>query len=229
MREPRPEIPPKAPLIREVRREGEVDGYEEVTLIVGRGEIACRYYPVSGAYIGAIWVGGVGGDWDTPASDLYPRLCEELKNDNIASLRVCFRYPTALDEAVYDVMAGVSFLEMEGIAKMALIGHSFGGAVAIQSAARSEAVKTVITLSTQSQGADLVSELSPDCSILLIHGEKDKVLPPDSSRVVYGMAHEPKKLIILQGNGHSLDKSADKVRELIYDWIVLRLEPPKSS
>lgn len=229
MEEPRPGIPPKAPLIREVRRGRKANGYEPVVLITGRGEIAYRYYPVSGAYIGAIWVGSVGGNWDTPAKDLYPKLCEQLINDDIASLRVRFRYPTVLGEAVYDVMAGISFLEMEGIAKVALIGHSFGGAVVIQAAARSNAVKTVVTLSTQSHGADIVSGLSPNCPILFIHGEEDEVVPPGSSSAVYGMAHEFKKLIILEGSGHSLDESADEVRELVYDWLASKLEPPKSS
>jgi thioesterase domain-containing protein len=100
---------------------------------------------VTGAKQAAIWVGGVGGDWDTPAQGLYPRLCQELTSEGIASLRVHYRYPTELVEAVLDVLAGITFLQDEGIESIALIGHSFGGAVVIQAAAQAEDVHTVVT------------------------------------------------------------------------------------
>ncbi|MHB8842518.1 MAG: alpha/beta hydrolase family protein [Candidatus Aquicultor sp.] len=216
----------RVPLIREVKRGVSEDGYEPVILVTGRRDISCRYYPVRGTRFAAIWVGGVGGDWDTPVRGLYPYLCEELRNHDIASLRVRFRYPTNHEESVYDVLAGISFLESEGITDIALTGHSFGGAVVIQAAVRSHSVKTVVTLSTQSYGANAVSELSPDCSILLIHGDQDMVLPSSSSQLVYNLAHEPKKLVILKGDGHSLDKSTQEVQELVHDWIIERLNQP---
>jgi hypothetical protein len=87
------------------------EGYHPVKLTTSREDIYCRYYPVTGAKHAAIWVGGVGGDWDTPAKGLYPRLCEELTSEGIASLRVRYRYPTDLVEAVLDVLAGITFLD----------------------------------------------------------------------------------------------------------------------
>lgn len=215
----------RVPLIRRVVRGPTEDGYIPVTLVTGHGDVLCRYYPVAGTFFGAIWVGGVGGDWDTPAHGLYPHLCEELGNDDIASLRVRFGYPTDLKESVYDVLAGISFLESEGITDIALTGHSFGGAVVIQAAVRSDSVKTVVALSTQSHGAEVVRELSPGCSILLIHGEKDTVLPSSSSQYVYDTAHEPKKLIILKGDGHGLEKSAREVEQTVHDWIIAKFKP----
>lgn len=210
-------------IIYQVKTGRPKDGYLPVTLVTGRGEVACRYYPVEGTHLGAVWVGGVGGDWDSPARELYPRLSEELKGNNVASLRVRYRYPTILEEAVHDVRAGIGFLESQGISRIALTGHSLGGAVVIQAAVAANSVKTVVTLATQSYGADAVADLCPDCSILLIHGTEDRVLSSFSTRHVYDMAHEPKRSVILPGNGHGLNESSDEVEQMVREWIVSEL------
>jgi hypothetical protein len=57
-------------------------------------------------------VGGIGGNFDTPADNLYPRLCEYLKLVGISSLRVRFRHSTDLAESVIDVILGLEFLKM---------------------------------------------------------------------------------------------------------------------
>lgn len=144
------------------------EGYHPVKITTSRGSVHCRYYPVTGTQQAAIWVGGVGGDWDTPAKGLYRQLCQDLTSKGIASLRVHYRYPTELVEAVLDVLAGLSFLQDEGIESVALIGHSFGGAVVIQAGAQSDAVRTVVTLATQSYGTDPAPELATRCSLLLL-------------------------------------------------------------
>lgn len=163
-----------------------------------------------------------------PAKELYPKLCRALLAEAIASLRVRFRYPTELDEAVFDVMAGLEFLNGEGINRVALVGHSFGGAVVIRAAAQSEAARTVVTLPRQSYGASPVSKLAPDCSILLIHGKADKVLPPSSTEHVYRLAHEPKRLVLYDGAGHSLNEAAKEVYQTVRDWIVKEIQVANS-
>ncbi|MBW4577427.1 MAG: dienelactone hydrolase family protein [Aphanothece sp. CMT-3BRIN-NPC111] len=216
------------------------DGYIPIRLMTSRGNVDFRYYQVPGAKCGAIWVGGVGGGWDTPAKGLYPQLCQELANKNsdhtssgnggskgsdaIASLRVRFRHPTKLDESVLDVIAGISYLESEGIENIALIGHSFGGAVVIQAAAISENVRSVITLATQSFGTTPVSVLPLGCSILLLHGTVDRVLAPFCSEYAYHLAHEPKRLIFYEGATHGFDEVAEVVHDVIRDWIVDNLK-----
>jgi hypothetical protein len=135
------------------------DGYTPVRLVTSRGGgggVDCRYYYTAGASNAVIWVGGVGGGWDTPAKGLYPHLCQKLIIKDINSLRVCFRYPTDLCESVLDVIEGIHFLERQGIESVGLVGHYFGGAVVIQAAAAdasSNTVRTVVTLSTQRYGA----------------------------------------------------------------------------
>lgn len=200
------------------------EGYHPIKFITNLGSIHCRYYPVKGAQKAAIWVGGIGGDWDTPARGLYPKLCQELQREGIASLRVRYRYSTELLEAVIDVLAGLTFLQDQGIESFALIGHSFGGAVVIQAAAQAEDVRTVVTLASQAYGASPVAELATRCSILLLHGTADSVLTPLSSQHIYKLALEPKHLILYPDAGHGLDEVADEVHKVVRDWIIKQLK-----
>ncbi|MGZ7160840.1 MAG: alpha/beta hydrolase, partial [Methanobacterium sp.] len=186
--------------------------------------IFCRYYKSSTTTSGAIWVGGVGGGFDSPAGGLYPQLSRKLKEEGISSLRIQYRYSTNLAECIYDIVAGIKFLQNEGISSIALIGHSLGGAVVIQAALMSNLVHTVVTLATQSYGADNVKDLPEETSILLIHGQDDSVLPVSCSRAIFGMAHEPKERILLSANGHCLEESADEVKKIVYNWILNKLK-----
>ncbi|MEW5847545.1 MAG: alpha/beta fold hydrolase [Myxococcota bacterium] len=191
-----------------------------LSLWTERGEVVVRFHPSRGARAAVLMVGGVGGDWDTPAHDLYPRLCQELPAEGMAALRVRFRHATDLREAVYDVLAALRFLDEQGIERVVLLGHSFGGAVIIQAAESSPEVTAVITLATQSYGTNAVSELGPECAALLIHGLEDHVLPFWSSEHVYEMAREPRKLVFFPGNGHTLQESADAVHHLVHQWVI---------
>lgn len=206
-----------------INAEGENGGYRTIGLQTDRGKITCRFYSVDETSLGAIYVGGVGGGFDTPANDLYPYLSKKLKLEGISSLRIRFRNPRSVEESVHDVLAGLKFLESEGINKIALVGHSLGGAAVIQAAALSKSVKTVVTLATQSYGADNVSDISADSSILLIHGLADPVLPSYCSKQVFDIAHDPKQIITLPNNGHCLDESAEDVHEIVYKWILREL------
>ncbi|MGB9936998.1 MAG: alpha/beta hydrolase family protein [Methanobacterium sp.] len=209
--------------IKEINYESAKNGYSEVKLETDKGTILCRYYKSSGAKLGAIWVGGIGGGFDTPSYDLYPELSKKLLEKSISSLRIQYRNPVNLEECVYDVLAGIAFLEKEGISKIALTGHSLGGAVVIQAAAQSNLVKTVITLATQSYGTDSVKDFK-DISLLLIHGGDDSVLPVSCTRMVYGIAPGIKERVILSGNGHCLEESADNVKKIVYNWILSKLK-----
>lgn len=200
------------------------DGYIPLTIETSRGDIACRFYEVPNAVSAVIWVGGVGGGFDSPAKDLYPRLCADLQARGIASLRIQYRQPTELEECVLDVLAGLGVLGSEDINALALVGHSLGGAVVIQAGTASDAVRAVVTLATQSYGAaDVVDDLPEDCAILLAHGSADPVLPPESSEYVYSLAHEPRRLLIYEGAGHVLDEVADQVTEAVREFLIAQL------
>lgn len=201
------------------------EGYHAVTLVSNRGEVECRFYPAGETRKGALFVGGAGGGWDTPVKGiLYPRLCEGLTSDGVACLRVKYRHPAVLEESTLDVLAGVSFLESLDIDAMALVGHSFGGAVVLQAAEYAPTVRTVLPLSTQSYGAEAAATLGPSCSIFLFHGKEDEVLPPACSEYVYQIAREPKKITIYPGGRHGLDEAVGELPDLARRWIVSELD-----
>jgi len=199
------------------------DGYHPVNLTTDRGVVACRYYRVPDSTCAAIWVGGAGGGWDSPARGLYSQLSKDLTGESIASLRIRYRYANRLDECILDVLSGLMFLEQEAVDRVAVIGHSFGGAVAIGAAAASPLVRTLITLSTQSYGISPIADLE-DCSVLLIHGKSDTVLPTRCSEYAYELAPGPKELILYDGAGHGLDEARSEVLQTVHGWIVQELE-----
>lgn len=197
--------------------------FQAVRLTTRRGEVACRHYAVEATRKAALYVGGAGGGWDTPAGGLYPKLCEALQAEGIAGLRVRFRNPHVLGEAVHDVQAGLAYLQQKAIDHVALVGHSFGGAVVVQAAAMVPAVRTVVALATQSYGADPAARLGPRCSLLLLHGTADEILPARSSQYVFDLAGEPRQLMFFPGAGHVLDEVAEEIYRVTYGWITAQL------
>ncbi|MBX6315818.1 MAG: dienelactone hydrolase family protein [Isosphaeraceae bacterium] len=210
--------------LRGYRLDPQAGPYQTVWIDTRRGEVECRYYPVADARAAALCVGGVGGGFDSPVrGECYPRLCEMLPAHGVAALRVRFRHATDLLEATLDVLAGLHFLDEQGIRAAALVGHSFGGAVVIQAAAMSPIVRAVATLATQSYGTDPAAELSPRCALLILHGTDDNVLPPHCSRHLYDLAGEPKRLLLYPGARHGLDETGNEVIDTLRDWIVATL------
>ena len=203
------------------------EGFAPVTLLTSRGDIETRYYAAAGATGGAVFVGGAGGGFDTPVRGwLYPRLSKELQSDGVACLRVRYRTPNDLEECTLDVLAGIAFLASEGVERVALTGHSFGGAVVIQAAAHSDAVVTCVPMSTQTYGAGPVSTLAPRCSVLLAHGTADEILPHRCSEAVYAAAREPKRLLLKEGARHGLDEWSEELPGILREWIRTELSAP---
>lgn len=165
-------------------------------------------------------VGGGDGGLDGPAEALYPTLAEDLATLGIATLRLDFRihrFPGDVDEGVYDVLEGVRYLLAEGIERVGVLGHSFGGAVVIEAAAQHPRIASIATLATQTAGADHVAELAPR-PLLLVHGLEDVRLHPDNSRYLYQQAGDPKRLELLEDATHSLRQRREDVRVLVREW-----------
>ena len=114
---------------------------------------------------------------------------------------------------------------MRGLTRWVLLslivvtGWSFGGAVAIQAAAAAPIVRSVVTLAVQSAGTEVVGQLGPRCSILLVHGTADRTLTPSNSQFVYHLAHAPRRLVLCPGADHALNQVADPVFALVRDWL----------
>lgn len=210
------------------RREAAEDGVERVLLSTNRGEIETRYHAAAGASAGVVWVGGAGGGLDGPARGLYPEGCRRLAREGVAGLRLHYRRPNHLQECTLDTLLGLEFLARQGIERVALVGHSFGGAVVINAGALSERVRAVVPMSTQTYGTGLAFQLAPR-AMLLIHGTADEVLADDCSRNVFARAGEPKQLVLLPGAGHGLDEAREEVLDLLTGWLTERLLPEQDG
>lgn len=202
-----------------------------IELPTSRGPVGCAYHPVPGATAAVLAVGGTDGGLDGPADALYPDLAADLLAMGVATLRVDFRLRTApgsVPEGVFDVQAGLAFLRAEGITRIGLVGHSFGGAVVIAAAVDAPDVVSVATLATQTAGTHRVAELAPR-ALLLIHGLDDIRLSPDCSRLLYQRAGEPKRLELLAGARHSLRQCREEVRRLLIEWFAETLSGGQSQ
>jgi alpha/beta superfamily hydrolase len=195
---------------------------EQVVINTSDGNIECIFHD-AGSKRGIIWLCGALGGFDGPSFGIFKILSERMVQDDFSSLRLHYRYPGDFEECVLDVLMGVDFLKQRGINEVVLVGHSFGGAVAIQAGTLSKEIKAVVGLASQTYGAQFVAKLAPR-PLLLIHGERDRNLSADCSRYIYQWAQEPKELCILKNNGHFLREAHQELLVWIRDWLIDKFE-----
>jgi alpha-beta hydrolase superfamily lysophospholipase len=195
----------------------EIAGARRLTIATTRGSIPLVLHAAAEKGRAVLCVSGAIGGFDGP-SMLYPRLGLELPRRAYTIARLDYREPNEFGECLVDAMAALTFLSGIGHERIALIGHSFGGAVAINAGTLSLNVTTVIALSSQLAGAHVAGELAPK-PLLLIHGGADTILSHESSQALYERAGEPKTIKILPGVGHGLAEAQDEVFELVTAWL----------
>ena len=182
------------------------------------GTIPGALHPCEGKSGCAIFIGGTAaGGGDGPAGGVYLRLGRELVAEGVTSLRVGYRDPGEFNECVLDTLAACSFLKGIGAERAVIVGHSFGGAVAIKAGGLALLATAVAALSSQRFGTAEVGSLGKP--LLLVHGSADSVLLPRASEDIFERAVEPKRLVILEGAGHGLSEAADEVHSLLRDFI----------
>ena len=159
---------------------------------------------------------------------IYENLAKELAEKGVTSLRVGQRKPDIFVECVGDALAAISFLKGIGAARIALVGHSSNGAVAIKSANFSNLVTSVASLAGQTFGAQDVSEIAPR-NLLVIHGKSDEVLPYSDAQRIYDWAEEPKELIIYDKTGHGLNEVKEELYQKLIEWIIEHVGPREQS
>jgi pimeloyl-ACP methyl ester carboxylesterase len=188
-----------------------------IRLRTTRGEIPLILHSVETQARAVLCVSGAIGGFDGPAR-LYPRLGLDLPGRGFVVARMNYRIPNDFDECLLDTMAALMFLKGIGVKSAALIGHSFGGAIAINAGTLSPIVTTVIAVSSQLAGAHGVGELTPK-PLLLIHGTADTILPDQCSLMLYERAGEPKTLKLFEGADHRMNPVGDALLELVADWV----------
>jgi pimeloyl-ACP methyl ester carboxylesterase len=161
--------------------------------------------------------GGAMGGLLGPANGLYHDLGERLAADGIGAIRVGYRRPNDLPACVLDVAGGADLAQRNGGRRFVVIGHSFGGAVAVNAGCLLRSVVAgVVTLSTQSAGCEQAAALRRP--LLLVHGDRDELLPVMASQAVQAMAGGG-ELEVLPGAGHLLVEAADHLRTRLRIWI----------
>ena len=197
----------------------------DLTIASERGPIAVRWHPPQGVRRrgGVLCVGGFDGGFDGPAEGVYVDLARVLPRRGVGVLRLDFRVkasPGPIGDGTFDALAGIDWLVERGCRRVALIGHSYGGAIMIRAAARSTRAVGVCALSTQTMGIEPseVRSLAPR-PLLLIHGSADWRLPPRLSEWVYAVAGDGRELRILDGATHSLRQRRGELRTLLLDWL----------
>ncbi|UOQ71953.1 alpha/beta hydrolase [Hymenobacter cellulosilyticus] len=216
-------------VLESVTQHGVADGVEELTLHTNAGEMPARLHPAGEGAPAVVWVGGAGGGLDGPAWGLYPRLAAQLTAHGIASLRVHYRRPNYLEECVADTMLAVQYLALQHhYRRIALVGHSFGGAVVIAAGALSEAVTAVVAMSSQTYGTNLAPQVSPR-PLLLLHGTADEILPATCSEMIYARAREPKELKLYPNCRHGLDECREQVDHDVVAWLRQQLQGPEKG
>ena len=189
----------------------------DIEINSSRGVIRAHLHPCPGRTGCAVFVGGAAGGVEGPANGVYARLARDLVAAGVTSLRVEYRQPNELTECVLDALGACSVLRGIGGERIVLVGHSFGGAVAIKAGGLSPAVSAVAALSSQRFGTAEVGALGKP--LLLVHGSADEVLLPQASEDIYSRAGEPKRLVILEGAGHGLREAAEEVYRLLDSFI----------
>jgi pimeloyl-ACP methyl ester carboxylesterase len=186
------------------------------------GLLTLLWHGPTGAEEVLLTCGGGMGSLLGPADALYHDLGMKFADHGIGTIRVGYRKPNDLSRCVHDVTATADLAGRRGARRFVVMGHSFGGAVAIHTGAvLGKHCRGVATLSTQSAGCEVASELR-GTPLLLFHGTADEILPPETSAVVQALAGHG-EIVFLPGAGHLLSEAAHEIRERLVEWIPARL------
>ena len=163
--------------------------------------------------------GGAMGGLLGPAGGLYQDLGVTFAAQGIGTMRVGYRKPNDLVRCVHDLAATADLASRAGGRRFVTVGHSFGGAVAVQAGmVLGEHCAGVVTLSTQSAGCEDAGALGDEVPVLLLHGDRDELLPPDTSFMVRMLIGHG-EVEILPGCGHLLSEAGDHLRSRLASWI----------
>jgi pimeloyl-ACP methyl ester carboxylesterase len=168
-------------------------------------------------------MGGAMGGLLGPSRGFYHSLGEELAADGIGLVRIGYRKPNDLARCVHDVLGITDIAARQGTTRFVTMGHSFGGAVAVQGAiAMGDYCRGVVTFATQSAGCEGAEHLAAT-PMLLIHGDRDQILPPFCSEMVNMMAGGHGDLVLVPGADHLLAGAEDVLRDRVPAWVRERL------
>ncbi len=166
-----------------------------------------------------------------------------------------FEAVTTLDGRVRDLLAAARALEhrMGAPLRLGLFGSSFGGSTCLAAAAALKPARMVTLaapidshsliraarrkssdplppfLESEAFQFDLSDNLAGVHDLLVIHGEKDEVVPLEHGRRIYAAVRDPKQIIVNPGGDHRVSHP-DHQRALVdvcQDWFAPLLTMPR--
>jgi fermentation-respiration switch protein FrsA (DUF1100 family) len=183
-----------------------------------RGLLTLLWHGPRDAHDVVVTCGGGMGSLLGPAEGIYHWLGTELAPQGVGTIRVGYRKPNDVSRCMHDVTAACDLASRSGGRRFVVLGHSFGGAVAVQAGVvLGEHCAGVVTLATQSAGCEYASELGTT-PLLLLHGTDDTILPAETSNVVQMLAGHG-DVVLLPGDNHLLTVHADDVRTRVRAFV----------
>ena len=162
--------------------------------------------------------GGAMGGVLGPGHALFHRFGTIWPQRGVSVYRVGYRVPNDVDRCAHDVACAVESAIEDGAERVVVMGHSFGGAVAVRVAVvMTDEVAGVVTFATQSAGCEVAGALAGR-PLLLFHGDSDELLPVQSSEMVRMIAGHG-ELVVLPNDGHALGRSDDAIVERLDEWL----------
>ena len=199
-----------------------------VEIYTMEGLLQVWWFGRPGATDVAIMGGGAMGGLTGPGRALYPTLGKRLAAEGRAGMIVGYRKPGDLSRCLLDVCATTDLALRNGAERFALLGHSFGGAVAVQGAGTFPGhTAGVVTFATQSAGCEEAGRMG-EVPLLLLHGERDSILGPENSMMVQALAGHG-EVRTFPDTDHLMAEAADELEELVPAWLTDRFEEHRAA
>jgi len=185
------------------------------------GLLQVWWFGLPGATDVALMCGGAMGGVLGPGRSLYFEYGRKLAASGRAAMAVSYRRPGDLSRCLLDVCATADLAMRNGAERFVILGHSFGGAVAIQAACTfTNAVAGVVTFATQSAGCEDAA-LMQSVPLLLLHGERDSILGPENSTMVQSLAGHG-EVRMFPDTDHLMTEAADELAAVTHEWTTAR-------
>ena len=175
------------------------------------------------------------GLYSNKESKKYIEMAEMALKNNISCVRFDFRgcgsskgnfNESTLSNRINDLSEVISYLKKNySNAKISLFGSSFGGMVSIVYAYMHR-IKPIVTISTPYKIEGIEKKFVEDANkyhilemmtkishILIIHGNKDELVPKSHAEKIYKMAKQPKKILFFNAD-HSFSNPIERKKAI---------------
>lgn len=199
-------------------------GLDHLELFTMQGLLSLFWHGDHDAEHVVVACGGAMGGLLGPADGLYHDLGVALAEVGIGMVRVGWRRPNDLERCTLDLTAAADLASRRGGRAFITMGHSFGGAVAVRAGLMLDRhCAGIVTLATQSAGCAMADALDPEVPLLLLHGDRDEILPAMASEMVRMIAGHG-DLVILPSTGHLMSEAGPDLRDRLGAWIPEQFE-----